>query len=91
MNLEFDQSFLKSLNKVSDVLILKKIEKTILEIEKAKSLDEIRNLHKLSGFKNYFRIRLGDYRIGLELVDNNTIRLILIANRKDIYKYFPGK
>jgi len=44
---------------------------------------------KLTGFRKYYRIRLGEYRIGIETIDKNTIRLILIAHRKEIYRYFP--
>ena len=66
MIVEFDKSFSKSLDKVKDSTILQKTEKTILELEKAYSLKDVKNLKKLSGFKNYYRIRLGDYRIGIE-------------------------
>ena len=43
---------------------------------------------KLKGYKNLWRIRIGDYRIGLEYRNSKVIfRRILL--RKDIYKYFP--
>ena len=89
MIVEFDKSFSKSLNKINDHTILQKIEKIILELEKADSLNEIKSIKKLSGFKNYYRIRVKDYRIGFETTNKNTIRLILIAHRKDIYRKFP--
>ena len=37
----------------------------------------------------YYRYRLGDYRIGIEQISKSTIRLIIIAHRKDIYNIFP--
>ena len=46
---------------------------------------------KLSGQKkseNYYRIRVGNYRIGCELI-NLSIILITIFNRQDDYKSFP--
>jgi len=89
MIVEFDRSFPKSLEKVNDSKILKRIIKIIIEIEKAPSLKEINNCKKLTGYKNYFRIRIGDYRLGIELINQQTIRFILLAHRKDIYKYFP--
>jgi len=89
MIVEFDKSFSKSLDKIKNPSILQRTEKTILKLEKAYSLKDIKNLKKLSGFKNYYRIRVGDYRIGVEQIDNNTLRLIIIAHRKDIYKKFP--
>jgi mRNA interferase RelE/StbE len=35
--------------------------------QEAKGLSDLTNLKKLAGSNNFFRIRLGDYRIGLEL------------------------
>lgn len=45
---------------------------------------------KLQGYKDKYRIRLGDYRIGVEI--NNVDKLIVfrrIAHRKEIYRIFP--
>lgn len=89
MIVEFDKSFSKSLDKIKDPTILQRTEKAILKLEKAYSPEDIKNLKKLSGFKNYYRIRVGDYRIGVVQIDNKTLRLIIIAHRKDIYKKFP--
>ena len=89
MIVEFDKSFSKSLDKVKDSTTLQRTEKTILKLESANSLKDVNNLKKLSGFSNYYRIRIGDYRIGVEQIDKRTIRLIIIAHRKDIYKKFP--
>lgn len=89
MNVEFDSSFLKSLSKIKDQTILRRITKAIIELEKSTDLKNIRNLRKLTGYKNYFRIRIGDFRLGFESINDNTIRLITISHRKDIYRNFP--
>lgn len=89
MVVEFDKSFEKSLGKIKDKTILPKIEKTITILEATSSLSVVSNIKKLSGFKNYYRLRIGDYRIGIEQISVNIIRLIIIAHRKDIYKTFP--
>jgi mRNA interferase RelE/StbE len=49
---------------------------------------EIPHLKKLQGFKSVYRIRIGDYRIGI-FIDGNTVQFVRVLNRKDIYKYFP--
>jgi mRNA interferase RelE/StbE len=77
------------LDKIKDPIILKRIETIIIQIETAKSLSELSNIKKLTGFPKYFRIRIGDYRSGFESIDKNSIRFIIIAHRKDIYKIFP--
>jgi mRNA interferase RelE/StbE len=88
MKLEFRESFGKDIDKIKD----KKIKSTCLElIEKLKELDtltDLPNVKKLKGGKSYYRIRVGDYRIGIEYKNTAVIfRRILL--RKDIYKYFP--
>jgi mRNA interferase RelE/StbE len=89
MNVEFDTSFEKSLDRLNNPVIFRRIERIIIQIESAKSLSELSNIKKLTGFQKYFRIRIGDYRLGIESIDRNTIRFIIIAHRKDIYKSFP--
>lgn len=89
MIVEFDKSFEKSLNKLKDKSIFPKIEKVISILEKTNSISELPNTKKLSGFKTYYRYRLGDYRIGIELITTTTIRIIVITHRKDIYNVFP--
>ena len=89
MIIEFDKSFEKSLDKIKNKLLFPRIEKIILEFEKSKSLTDLPNIKKLTGFKNYYRLRIGEYRLGFEKIDENTLRFILFAHRKDIYKLFP--
>jgi mRNA interferase RelE/StbE len=88
MIVEFDKSFGKSIEKLKDQTVLAKIEKLILKMEIATSITEITGVKKLSGHKTYYRIRIGDYRMGFEKIGER-IRLIVIANRKDIYTIFP--
>ena len=89
MNVEFDRSFIKYLQKIKDVSLLKKIDATIFHLERTNSIKNIKGCQKLSGFKNYYRIRIGNYRLGFETINSNTIRLIIIAHRKNIYEKFP--
>ena len=89
MIVEFDKSFDKSLDKLKDKSLYPKIEKVISILEKTNSLIELASIKKLSGYKVYYRYRLGDYRIGIEQISKNTIRLIIIAHRKDVYDLFP--
>jgi mRNA interferase RelE/StbE len=43
----------------------------------------------MSGYDDHFRIRIGDYRIGLKMESDNTLWFAAIAHRKDIYSLFP--
>ncbi|MBN1768316.1 MAG: type II toxin-antitoxin system RelE/ParE family toxin [Prolixibacteraceae bacterium] len=44
---------------------------------------------KLQGYKNYYRVRIGNYRLGFELIDGTIVLIILVAHRKEIYRKFP--
>jgi len=89
VELQFDKSFLKSLDKLNDKRLFEKVEKIITYCESVERISEIKNLKKLSGFSNYYRIKLGSFRIGVELVNKNVLRFIVISHRKDIYRKFP--
>ena len=89
MDLLFDESFEKSIRKLQDTTIKKRLCKLITSFEKATSIADISGIKKMQGFKQFYRARIGDYRIGLELIDATTILFIIIEHRKDIYKKFP--
>jgi len=89
MTVEFDKSFEKSIDRLRDNSLLPRIQKIIELLEAAKSLNEFSNIKKLSGYKTYYRFRLGDYRLGIEKINEKTVRLIIVAHRKNIYNLFP--
>jgi mRNA interferase RelE/StbE len=72
----FDKSFSKSIDKIREEKVKERILKIIISVEKA-------------GWLNYYRIKSGDYRIGIELENITTVRFIIISHRKDIYRNFP--
>lgn len=88
MKVIFDKSFSKSIEKLGNKQIKDKIKDSIIKLENSTLLEEIPTIKKLSGHKSFYRIKIGDYRIGFELEDM-CIRLITVAHRKDIYKRFP--
>jgi mRNA interferase RelE/StbE len=89
MIVEFDNSFSKSLDRLKDSEVKRKIEHIIIDFDNARIVTDIKNVKKLVGFKTYYRIRIGDYRLCIELKAGNIVRFIVIAHRKDIYKIFP--
>ncbi len=89
MIVEFDKSFLKSLAEVHDPVVFQRVKLMVIKIEDCKSINEIKQIKKLVGFSSFYRIRFGDYRLGLELIGKNVVRFIILAHRKDIYKSFP--
>lgn len=88
MKVEFRKSFEKDLRKLKDQPLLAKIKAVIEAVEQAATLESVFNLKKLKGEDNYFRIRIGDYRIGLFL-NGDTILFVRILHRREFYRYFP--
>ena len=62
----------------------------ITSLETAKSIFDIKDIEKLTGFKIYYRARIGQYRIGIKKVSPK-ILLVCIMERSQIYKVFPPK
>ena len=88
MRIKIRKSFGKDIDKITDKKLLQKIITTIQEIENSENIQDVNNVKKMKGKANAFRIRLGQYRIGMFCI-NNEVELVRILQRKDIYKYFP--
>ncbi len=88
MDLKFENSFKRDLKKIKDKNVLAEVKKVIKNLEELNELRNFKgNLKKLRRGKNFLRIRIGDYRIGLE-IEGNTLIFVRILRRKEIYKYF---
>ncbi|RYE21230.1 MAG: type II toxin-antitoxin system RelE/ParE family toxin [Sphingobacteriaceae bacterium] len=88
MQVIYNKKFLKDLASVPSKQRIK-VEKLVFqEILIFNTLSEIKNLKKLQGYELYYRIRTGDYRIGLKF-ENEVLILERILHRKDIYNLFP--
>jgi mRNA interferase RelE/StbE len=84
----FETSFARDLKRIRDKRLRQLIGETIDEVKAADDLQSISSLRKLQGHETFYRIRLGDYRIGLE-VNADEVVFVRILHRKDIYRYFP--
>ncbi|MFN8844310.1 MAG: type II toxin-antitoxin system RelE family toxin [Chryseotalea sp.] len=89
MKVVFDKSFLKSIKKIKNTEVEQSIATVIQEVEQAHSIRDISSLKKLQGYKSYYRIRVGSYRIGIKLIDKTTVEFIVTASRDEIYRIFP--
>jgi mRNA interferase RelE/StbE len=88
MQVKIDKSFQKDTRKIKDKLLLNKIAAVISEVQKTENINQIKNLKKLKGSAESYRIKLGDYRLGI-IISGSSFEFIRCLNRKDIYKYFP--
>ena len=83
MEVDFTRNFLKKLVNLKNDELLQKIQESIEDVIKPKSNEEISNLKKLSGHKVYYRIKIGDYRVGIEKIENQ-MKFLTFLHRKDI-------
>ncbi|MGZ8137263.1 MAG: type II toxin-antitoxin system RelE family toxin [Methylococcaceae bacterium] len=88
MIVKFEAKFAKDLRAVKNSKHLDKIKEIINACKAAHDLSELNQIKKLQGYDSFYRIRLGEYRIGIEAV-NGEIIFTRFLHRKDIYKYFP--
>jgi len=74
--------------------VQKKVFEIIEKLEAAENLDrsglDCRKMEGQKRHEHYYRIRIGDWRIGVEYLHPD-VTLLRILNRGEIYKSFPPK
>ena len=88
MKTAFRESFDSDLSAIADAGLLRRIRKIIEQVESAKTFQQIPNLKRLEASGKYYRIRLGEYRIGF-VFENGAVTFLRFLHRKEIYRYFP--
>ena len=85
----YSKVFLKDLSKVVPIKRRKLIEKfAFKDLPQFSSIENAGNIEKMTGYKNHYKVRFGEYRIGI-LKNGNTVEIKRVLNRKEIYKFFP--
>lgn len=91
MEVFFKPSFIKDLKKLP-CETKNEVKNICYEIfPSLNNLKDIKDGYKIKsiqGFKNYYRIKLGNYRVGFKKENENMI-FMRVMHRKDIYKNFP--
>ncbi len=88
MKTAFRESFDSDLSAITDAGLLRRIRKAIEQVESAKTFQQIPNLKRLESSGKYYRIRLGEYRLGF-VFENGAVTFVRFLHRKEIYRYFP--
>jgi len=47
------------------------------------------DIDRMKGFEHYWRIRSGNYRIGIKILKDSTIIFYRVKSREEIYRAFP--
>jgi mRNA interferase RelE/StbE len=89
VNVAFKKSFAKDLKKkASDKNLLLRVDQIINQVDAARDVTDIPNLKKLKSEGDYYRIRCGDYRLGL-IIEKDKVIFVRLLHRSEIYRYFP--
>lgn len=88
MKIVYRKRFLKDLASIPSNL-RPSIERFVFEeLPRADSLQSTGKVEKLKGHTIFFKVRFGDFRVGLSFTDD-TVTLERVLNRKEIYRKFP--
>ncbi|MFI5201120.1 MAG: type II toxin-antitoxin system RelE/ParE family toxin [Candidatus Kapaibacterium sp.] len=88
MQVIFLGKFSRDLDDITDADLKASVREVIRTLELAPTLSHVSGVKKMKGFKNAFRIRVGNYRIGL-YYQNGIAELARFLDRKKIYKVWP--
>ena len=88
MRTSFRRSFERDLKKIRDPVLLERIRRCIVSVESADDLSQVAAVRKMSGHHRHYRIRIGDYRLGL-VTCCEAVEFVRVLHRRDIYKHFP--
>ena len=88
MKVAYEVAFYRDVKRVRSKKVRRQVQRVIDEVKNASTMNEIAGLAKLHGYRTFYRVRVGDYRIGVEIVDD-TVIFVRFLHRRDIYRYFP--
>ncbi|MBA2593041.1 MAG: type II toxin-antitoxin system RelE/ParE family toxin [Pseudomonadota bacterium] len=88
MKTVFRKSFERDLKKIKDRWVLEQVKRAIEEAEGATSLKGVSGVKRLSDAGSFYRIRIGEYRIGIA-VERSEVEFVRCLHRREIYRYFP--
>jgi mRNA interferase RelE/StbE len=88
MKVIFLESFEKDLKRLKEKKTKKSLLNLIEQIKKCESMLKIKNLKKIKGSQKFYRVKMGDYRVGIK-IEEETVTFIRFLHRKEIYRYFP--
>ena len=88
MEIRYHAQFDRDLRRLRNSNLARSIEQIISELKAASSLTEVRGVRRLRGEGRHYRIRIGEYRLGITQ-DGDSIILRRLLHRSEIYRNFP--
>jgi len=89
MEVLYRKTFLKDMKKLKNRPAYDRVfQLAFYDLPKSEALQDLAGLRPMKGYPNRYRIRIGNYRVGIES-SGNKVELIRVLHRRDVYRYFP--
>jgi len=89
MEVAFTKVFSKQIDALNNKALKSRLARVVQNVISAETLQDIANLKIMKGHTTAYRIKMGDYRVGL-FFEEGLIVFAYLAHRKDIYNKFPS-
>lgn len=88
MQIIYRRSLAKDLKKIRSKKVRQEIAAVVERLEQSTTLYDVPHVKRLSSDGPYYRIRIGEYRMGI-VIEGDTISIVRLLHRREIYRYFP--
>ena len=88
MEIRYGAGFNRDLARIRNPDLSRRIERIIEDLKAASTITEVRGVRRITGAEHHYRIRIGDYRLGVS-VEGDAVTLLRFAHRSEIYRVFP--
>jgi len=89
VEVQYRQSFLRDLKKLKRQLVYDRVlELAFTTLPAVDRLSDVTGVEAMRGYPNRYRVRVGDYRVGIE-VHGNSVEVMRVLHRREFYRYFP--
>ena len=88
MKVQYKKKFLKQLSIIPANIRIRIEQFVFNELPLITQIETTGKIEKMKGYDGYYKVRFGDYRVGIRK-EGDILILKIAMHRKDIYKYFP--
>jgi mRNA interferase RelE/StbE len=77
-----EKSFDRDIDRIKDKKVLRTLGTFISLIENAQTIRDIPHIKKIEGYGSYYRMKIGDYRLGMEAASVREVVLLRFLHRE---------
>ena len=88
MEIDFRTSFTRDLRRIRSAEVRQRVLRKLEELEAAPTIEEVSGTRRLTADGRHYRIRIGDYRLGITM-EGDVAVLVRFLHRREIYRVYP--